>query len=44
MKHAKRTNVTADYVNSALSLRNVEVPFLPKVKKKCEYKKCRVGR
>jgi hypothetical protein len=30
--------VTADYVNSALSLRNVEVPFLPKVKKKSEYK------
>jgi hypothetical protein len=33
MKHAKGTNVTADYVNSALSLRNVEVPFLQQLKK-----------
>lgn len=32
MRHAKRTVLTADDVDSALSLRNVEVPFLPTIK------------
>jgi hypothetical protein len=32
MRHAKRTVLTADDVDSALSLRNVEVPFLRTIK------------
>jgi hypothetical protein len=31
-RHAKRTVLTADDVDSALSLRNVEVPFLRTIK------------
>jgi len=32
MRHAKRTVLTADDVDSALSLRNVEVNYLPMIK------------
>jgi DNA-directed RNA polymerase subunit H (RpoH/RPB5) len=32
MRHAKRTVLTADDVDSALSLRNVEVNHLPWIK------------
>jgi hypothetical protein len=32
MRHAKRTVLTADDVDSALSLRNVEVLSLPTIK------------
>lgn len=32
MRHAKRTVLTADDVNSALGLRNIEVNYLPMAK------------
>lgn len=35
MRHAKRTVLTADDVESALSLRNVEVNYVPMVN--CQY-------